>query len=219
MFGRLFNPENGFYRATGKLFDALLLSILFTALCLPVVTIGPAASALYYTTVKCLRGKESGTFTHFFRSFKENFKVGAVVGIILTALWAFLAVGYAWLAAAAEVEPTALVMFLAYFIVLVIPAALTCFAFAALGRFTFGVGGLLKTALQLVFAHLPSALVVAVATVEAVTITLQFWAPVVIAPVLVSLVWTVFLERIFAPFIPPEEPMPAERTDGALGPR
>ena len=42
--------------------DIVGLSILWTFLCLPIVTAGPATAALYYTVVKCLRRRDSGAF-------------------------------------------------------------------------------------------------------------------------------------------------------------
>ena len=41
----LFNPEKGLWRWLGTLVDVCGLSLLWTALCLPVVTIGPATAA------------------------------------------------------------------------------------------------------------------------------------------------------------------------------
>lgn len=49
---------------------------------MPVVTIGPAAAALYYTVVKCTRRRESGAFGYYFRSFRANFKPGLWAGLI-----------------------------------------------------------------------------------------------------------------------------------------
>ena len=67
--GEFFNPEKGIWVWLSTLVDVLGLSIFWACLCLPVVTIGPATAALYYTVVKCVRGRESGTFGYFFRSF------------------------------------------------------------------------------------------------------------------------------------------------------
>ena len=51
MFQRIFNPNNLFFQGCSKIFDLVVLSALWLALCLPVVTIGPATAALYYTVV------------------------------------------------------------------------------------------------------------------------------------------------------------------------
>ena len=206
MFHKIFSGDNALFRYTAKVFDGLLLSVLWALVCLPVFTVGPATAALYFTVVHCLRGGETATLTFFFRSFRENFKVGVLAGLLLTALWAVLLWGYVWLAAAAQVDPAGFVMFVAYYLALLLPAGLTCFALATLGRFTFGVGGLLKTALQLTLGHLPSALVAALVTVQAVTLTARLWFPIAFAPAVTALVWSLFFERVYAPFLPANDP-------------
>ena len=68
--GRIFNPDNGFFRITGKAVDIILLSLLWTACCLPVFTIGPSSAALYYTVEKCLLRGEGQPYRAFFHSFR-----------------------------------------------------------------------------------------------------------------------------------------------------
>ena len=75
-----FNPEKGIWAWLSTLVDIFGLSILWIFLCMPVITIGPATAALYYTVVKCVRRREGGTFGHYFRSFRDNLKTGLAVG-------------------------------------------------------------------------------------------------------------------------------------------
>lgn len=82
----------------GHIMDLMTLSLLWIACSIPIVTIGPSTAALYYVTLKIIRNKESGIAKSFFISFKENFKQGVIltivlliVGIILAAdLWFFI---------------------------------------------------------------------------------------------------------------------------------
>ena len=83
--GDLFNPEKGIWVWLSTLVDICGLSILWTFLCLPAVTAGPATAALYYTVVKCVRGRESGAFGYYFRSLRQNFKTGFLAGLIALA--------------------------------------------------------------------------------------------------------------------------------------
>ena len=50
--GEFFNPEKGIWAWLSTMVDIVGLSVLWIFLCLPVVTIGPATAALYYTVVK-----------------------------------------------------------------------------------------------------------------------------------------------------------------------
>ena len=40
MFSEIFNYDNGFWRFMGKLWDALVLNILWMVCCIPLVTVG-----------------------------------------------------------------------------------------------------------------------------------------------------------------------------------
>ena len=93
--GEFFNPEKGIWAWLSTLVDICGLSILWTLLCLPAVTAGPATAALYYAVVKCVRRRESGAFGCFFRSFRTNFKVGLLAGLIVIPLGLALLGGYA----------------------------------------------------------------------------------------------------------------------------
>ena len=74
--GEFFNPEKGIWAWLSTLVDLCGLSIVWVFLCLPVVTAGPATAALYYAVVKCIRGRESGAFAAYLRSFRANLKTG-----------------------------------------------------------------------------------------------------------------------------------------------
>ena len=81
--GNLFNMNNFFFRFMGKLFDTVALSIVYVLVCIPIVTIGPATSALYYSTVKSIRRDRSYPIKEFFKAFKRDFKQSFIVGLIL----------------------------------------------------------------------------------------------------------------------------------------
>lgn len=49
------------------------MSLLWSFCCLPLFTIGPACTALYYTVVKVLRRERSNTLEAFFHAFRANF--------------------------------------------------------------------------------------------------------------------------------------------------
>ena len=87
--GSLFNLDNPIWRFMGKLVDVFILTLLWAVCCIPIITIGPASTAVYYVTLKLVRDEESYTVRSFFKSFKENFKQGSVIGIIMTLLLVF----------------------------------------------------------------------------------------------------------------------------------
>lgn len=77
-----FSADNKFFVAMSKIFDVLVLSLMWLVFCIPIITIGPASTAFYYTMVKVIRRERSYLLKEFFRSFKLNFAQGVVVTLI-----------------------------------------------------------------------------------------------------------------------------------------
>ena len=66
--------------------DLIILNLLFLLCCIPIVTIGPAITAMYYVTMKMVRNEESYIARSFFKSFKENFKQGVAIWMMALVL-------------------------------------------------------------------------------------------------------------------------------------
>ena len=65
--------------------DVIFAGLLWLLCALPVITLGPACTALYYTTVKSVRHERGRIAQTFFSSFKSNFRVSLSAWLILTA--------------------------------------------------------------------------------------------------------------------------------------
>lgn len=91
----LFNPENPIMSFITKITYSAYLNLLWFICCLPIVTIGASTTALYYVTLKIAKNEEGNLTRAFFHSFKENFKQGTKIWLILLGLGIILAVdGY-----------------------------------------------------------------------------------------------------------------------------
>ena len=157
----IFNPENSIWRVTGKLVDLMILSVFWLACSLPVVTLGPASAALYHTVVQCIRGSRRDSWTLFFRTFRDNLKVGVLTTLVVLAVGVALLFlhGLAYQMAATGTAES--VFYLCYTFLLLLPLGMACYLFPVLSRFTFGVGGLLSNCARLAIVHLPSTLAMA----------------------------------------------------------
>lgn len=91
MYEKIFNINNPFWRGMGRIFDAFILNVLWLLCCIPVVTIGPATTALYYAMINLVRGEEIYIAQDFFRAFRRSFKQSLIAGLLLMAVGAFLA--------------------------------------------------------------------------------------------------------------------------------
>ena len=138
--GEFFNPEKGIWAWLSTLVDVVGLSVLWIALCLPVVTIGPATAALYYAVVRYVRRRESGAFGGYLRSFRANFAVGLRATLTVIPLFLLLLGGYrivCWYGT--RLGGMAYILYVAYYFALVLPAGVVCWLFPLLGRFEYGV--------------------------------------------------------------------------------
>ena len=206
-----FNPEKGIWAWLSTLVDVCGLSIAWIFLCLPVVTAGPATAALYYTVVKCVRGRESGAFGYFFRSFRDNFKTGLKTTlIVLPAAALLLALHHIVRWYGTRVGGVLYILYVAQYFALMVPAGMLCWLFPLLGRFDWEVRGLFRTAFQLTAAHLPSTVVIVLLTAQTAAFCVSYWWPVVFAPSAAMLLVSLFTERVFRKYVPELAPQEAE---------
>lgn len=82
------DPVFSFLNLLGQL---VLVSILWTVCCLPIVTIGAASTALYYTVVKVLRRGQDSLIQAFFREFRSNFFQSLNINMVFLCYFAVLA--------------------------------------------------------------------------------------------------------------------------------
>lgn len=114
------NPENGFFSMLSKVFDLIVLNLIYVLMNLPFVlavyinlamlfnekpswhplyilvalllgfVLVPSSTALYYAVVKAVRRHRGYPLQEFFRSFKQNFKQGVGASYIFVVLAGFL---------------------------------------------------------------------------------------------------------------------------------
>lgn len=198
MWNSVFNPQNSFFQSMDKLFNLVLLSVLWALLCIPIITIGPATAALYYTLVKCVRRGESEPFRNFFQSFHTNFKIGAVTGIICTTVALVLYVGFGVLEDAARPgNQGATVMLTVYAVVTLLLLGVFAYLFPLLSRYSFTLSRLILTAGQLALRHLPTTIFLALLLGGSVFLSLQFLFPILLMPAVTGLICSLPLEPIF----------------------
>ena len=88
---RLFDLESPVMGCLFKVFDAIVLGLLWVVCSLPVVTMGAASAALYIATRRCLVRGESYLLRTFFRAFRENWKQATLVWLLALSLLGLLA--------------------------------------------------------------------------------------------------------------------------------
>lgn len=80
---KIFAPDAPFMRAMSRLADLMILNILFLITSIPIFTIGAATAAMYTVCFRLGTDREDGVFRPYFQAFKENFREGTGVWLVL----------------------------------------------------------------------------------------------------------------------------------------
>ena len=195
---RLFSPDGLLWKILNALTDIFALSLIWLFCCLPVITIGPATTALYDAVTHGIRYQETGLYRRFFHTCKADLKIS----IPTTLLWAaVIALGFfslSYLRSIAEVSRAAAIASSAYYIIMLLPIGCACWVFPILSRFTYSFKDLNLTALRLAIAYLPRTVVLVLATIELLQICINFIFPSFFVPACMMLLWGLFIEPVFA---------------------
>lgn len=160
MLHSLFDPDNGFSSVVGKIIDMVVLSLVFAFCCLPIVTAGPACSALYYGVVKSVRRQRSYCVREFFREFRASLKKGILVHLILMGLAAvFFSADMPLMLSFFEKGTVDNIFFgLLFLCKLLVLLGLCCWLYPLLSRYEQGVLSCFQWALHLLLKHFPRTL-------------------------------------------------------------
>lgn len=79
----ILSPDGSLMNFITKLTYSAYLNILWLVCCLPIVTIGASTTALFYVSLKIAKNEEGSLTKAFFHSFRENFKQGTIIWLIL----------------------------------------------------------------------------------------------------------------------------------------
>ena len=80
---KLFDPEGIIFSLLTDIFDLIFANLLFLICCLPVVTIGPAISALYKVCRNIQEDRGGGVASTFFSALKDNLKEGILAWLVI----------------------------------------------------------------------------------------------------------------------------------------
>ena len=173
---KLLNPENGLFTGINKTIDTLWVGLLWSVISLgafvggiftqndiialagmiiSIVLVGPASCALYYATVKVTRRSRSYITKEFFRSFKDNFKIGAITSTVFGVFGYLMYVDIQYANVLIDEDNSfGNVMFVVFLAGTVFAVLALCWIFPLLSRFTVNFFGLLRNAMIISTRHL-----------------------------------------------------------------
>lgn len=204
--GNFFNLENPLFTILSKIADMLFVSIAYIFLCIPIITIGPATTALYYTVVKVIRRERGYIFKEFFKSFKLNFKRAAIVGVLLTIVFFILGFDLIYAYGLTLPESTKGSLLMGVFIGLTFLAvAFSIYVFPILSRFDMTVKQLVKATVYMSMRHIHFTILMIIVNALAVVITYFFYPFILIAPAASMYVNSLMMEIVLKKYMPESE--------------
>ena len=215
--GGAFDPKNDLWRTVSLVTDVCGLSFLWVVACLPVVTIGPATAALYFAVVRHVRRREDGAFRAFFHSFRMNLRQGVLATLIVLLPVFLLQLGWRMCHVMAASASGGYGLLAFYSLLMVLPLGALMYLFPLLGRFTFSLKDLFRTAARLTLAHLPTSLCLVILSAVGAMLCLQFVLPLFFLPALVALASSLLLEKVFRRYAPELEEEEEPEVQGDLG--
>lgn len=150
----IFSLDNAFGRFLNRLGNWTALNFLFLLCCIPVLTIGPSAAALYAVSLKMARGEEIVIAKSFFAAFKENFKQGLVVHLIMLLCGAVLLLSLFYIQQLQTAYTFYSYFKWAIYVVVAVYAMVLTYVYPLLAAFENTVKNTLRNALILSVTHL-----------------------------------------------------------------
>lgn len=220
--GKIFDLDSPVMRTLSTIADLMILNLITLLFCVPIITIGPALTAAHYVALKMVRNEESYIIRSFWKSFKQNFRQGVLLGLIVFVAVALL-VGDLYIVFRSEIELHFIVIGMILIATVFVSLGIM-YVFPVLAKFDNTVFATIKNSFLFCILNLPKSLVMMFMYAFPVLVMLTSWkllplvillgisVPIYTAAMLYNKVFRKF-EAMVAPA--PEEEEEAEAADEA----
>lgn len=238
----IFNPDNGFFRLMSKLWDVIVLSVIWCVCCFPLyfaytflvsdfvsavdllikcvldaicmIPVGPAIAALYYAVVKSVRKDRNYVVRSYFHAFKVNFRQGSVISAVIGVAATFISFNlhYAYLSAKTDIK-FAQITFVTTGAVTILTVVFASMVFPILSRFSFTMLNLIKMTFYISCRHILWTLLV-IAVLAASAIGIYIILPLLfVLPAITALICSFPIEHILKRYMVAIEKKAADTED------
>jgi len=168
--GKIFDLDSPVMRFLSRMADLMILNVIMTICCLPIITIGASVTAMHYVMLKMVRNEEGYIVKDFFKSFKLNFKQATIIWLIMLVL-IFVFVGdYFIVNYSGIVFPQKMGLVLA--IVAALVFIVSTYIFPVLSRFDNTIKNTIKNGCIMSIMAAPKAVLMALLTVAPAVLAL-----------------------------------------------
>lgn len=165
----IFRIDSPFAQFMTKLFDMVVLNIIFLICCVPIVTIGVSCTALHTMMLKIVGGEEPYIIKGFFKAFQENFVQSTISWIILLVAGGFLYVDSMMIA---QMGTGDFAMKIILGITSVVYIFILLYIFPIQARYKNTLCANYKNALLVAIRHLPKTVLLALSVIVPALLTL-----------------------------------------------
>ena len=203
--GGLFRYDGFLFRFINKMVDAVGLSLLWLITSLPLITMGAATTALYYTTHKVIHYDRGRVWPEYWKCFLSSFKQATPLGIFLQVLIYLLGVNaYSSYLMVMSGNAT-LWFFLTVLIPLVLILMWAVYLFPLVARFHSTTKAVMKNCLLIALWNFPLTLLLVGLFVACIAVVVFVPLSFTYMPVTYMLLSSVILEKIFPKYMTPED--------------
>lgn len=156
------NYNSKFSRFFTRLMELILLNFVFILTCIPIITIGAAITSMYATCLKMIRNEEGYVIRGYFKDFAFNFKQSTILWLIEVLLYFLLYVVYT--AALINGGILSQIYAVLIWVLVILYFFLFVFLYAIIATFQNSLKGSLITAISMMIAHFPMALLILLIT-------------------------------------------------------
>lgn len=149
----LFSPDNPIMQFISKIFDLVILNLIFIFSCIPVITIGASLSALSYVNLKIIRNEDPYIWQNFWKSFRQNFRQSTSVWLLTLLAFVFLGMDF-YIINSQDTVLFAIIRVLLW-IICVILLSMFLYIFPIISHFVCTTRQAIKNAALMTFGHLP----------------------------------------------------------------
>lgn len=167
----LMNQDNLVHTTLNRIGDIVIANLLFILCAAPIITIGPALTALYHCTLRTVKGNQNGTVKTFFKAFRQNFVQSLTVWGGICTFGAVLFLNLQFLRRITG--PAGQLLFYLSGALMVLLVIATLYIFPVIAAFANTTKNLLKNALLFAAMHFVSTIAMAVISLLPMYMTFQ----------------------------------------------
>lgn len=193
-----FSIDSPLFNMINKVLYLMWLSILWFICCIPIVTIGASTTALYYVTLKLARNEEGYLTSSFFQAFRQNFKQGTIIWLIIMAVGAFLGFGVILYFRLNQTGVINLLFMTLFFSVALAFALVNLYVYAVLAKFENSIRRILINSLIMALSHWPSSIAMLMLSFAYLALGFKVFPPLLFfTPAALCYIHSRFLVKIF----------------------